>query len=80
MPAVSVNPSSTPKHSCYVYVNKYTLTIMLYCDSRVERLLRGGGEMVLGGDTDRDDLYIAPTILIDVANDDAVMQEEVICV
>ena len=53
---------------------------MLYCDSRVERLLRGGGEMVLGGDTDRDDLYIAPTILIDVTNDDAVMQEEVICV
>ena len=50
---------------------------MLYCDSRVERLLRGGGEMVLGGDTDRDDLYIAPTILIDVTNDDAVMQEEV---
>ena len=33
--------------------------------------------MVLGGDTDIDDLYIAPTILIDVTNDDAVMQEEV---
>ena len=33
--------------------------------------------MVLGGDTDKDDLYIAPAILVDVTNDDAVMQEEV---
>ena len=43
----------------------------------MERLLNGGGEKVLGGDTDKDDLYIAPAILVNVTNDDAVMQEEV---
>ena len=32
---------------------------------------------MLGGDTDKDDLYVAPTIIVDVNNDDVVMQEEV---
>ena len=54
----------------------YTYTL-LYCDSRVDKLLKGGGEIIFGGDTDKDDLYIAPTIIVDVTNDDAVMQEEV---
>ena len=43
----------------------------------MERLIKGGGQIVLGGDTDKDDLYVAPTIIVDVNSDDVVMQEEV---
>jgi len=35
------------------------------------------GEVVCGGQTDRDDLYIAPTILKNVSADAPVMQEEI---
>ena len=51
--------------------------VLLYYDSRVKQLLQGGGEIKLGGDTNRDDLYIAPTIMVNVTNDHAVMQDEV---
>ena len=43
----------------------------------MEGLLNGGGRIEMGGDSDEDDLYIAPTIIIDVTNDDVIMQEEV---
>ena len=49
----------------------------LHYTRRVEGLLSGGGRIELGGDSDEDDLYIAPTIIVDVTNDDAIMQEEV---
>jgi aldehyde dehydrogenase (NAD+) len=38
--------------------------------------LIGSGEVYHGGQHDRDDLFIAPTILVDVAPDSPVMQEE----
>jgi aldehyde dehydrogenase (NAD+) len=43
---------------------------------RLTRLL-GSGKIYHGGRHDRDDLFIAPTILVDVAHDSPVMQEEV---
>ena len=49
----------------------------LHYARRVEGLLSGGGRIELGGDSDEDDLYIAPTIIVDVTSDDAIMQEEV---
>jgi aldehyde dehydrogenase (NAD+) len=39
--------------------------------------LIGSGEVYHGGQHDRDDLFIAPTILVDVAPDSPVMREEV---
>ncbi|MBS0547898.1 MAG: aldehyde dehydrogenase family protein [Proteobacteria bacterium] len=43
---------------------------------RVKKLL-GAGTIHHGGQTDRDDLYIAPTILTDVPPDAPVLQEEI---
>ncbi len=44
--------------------------------SRLANLL-GSGKPVVGGDTNADDLYIAPTILDQVSWDDPVMQDEI---
>ena len=44
--------------------------------SRVERLLKDG-VIVMGGESDKDDLYIAPTLITDVKNNDAIMEDEV---
>jgi len=44
--------------------------------ARLTRLL-GDGELVTGGDADASSRYIAPTILKNVKEDDAVMQEEI---
>jgi aldehyde dehydrogenase (NAD+) len=43
---------------------------------RLTQLL-GSGDIYYGGQHDRDDLYIAPTILTNVAHDSPIMQEEV---
>jgi aldehyde dehydrogenase (NAD+) len=43
---------------------------------RLTRLL-GSGKIYHGGQHDRDDLFISPTILIDVAHDSPIMQEEI---
>ncbi|QEV16479.1 aldehyde dehydrogenase family protein [Streptomyces alboniger] len=43
---------------------------------RVSALL-GSGTTVFGGHTDREDVYIAPTVLAGVKGDDPVMQEEI---
>ncbi|MFK4066942.1 aldehyde dehydrogenase family protein [Streptomyces sp. NPDC029674] len=43
---------------------------------RVSALL-GSGTPVFGGRTDRDDVYIAPTVLTGVTGDDPVMREEI---
>src|SRR5215467_1924058 len=43
---------------------------------RLARLL-GSGTAVVGGHANLDDLYIAPTVLVDVAWDSPIMQEEV---
>ena len=39
--------------------------------------LMGSGTIVAGGETDADELYIAPTVLVDVPVDSPIMQEEV---
>ncbi|CAG0926182.1 unnamed protein product, partial [Notodromas monacha] len=45
---------------------------------RLERLLETGhGKVVVGGITDEADLYVSPTIIVDVSRNDAVMQEEI---
>jgi aldehyde dehydrogenase (NAD+) len=44
---------------------------------RLTKLLEGGGQVVLGGDVDENDLYIAPTILRDVPRGAAAMDEEI---
>jgi aldehyde dehydrogenase (NAD(P)+) len=48
-------------------------------DRHFERLAKflTSGKVLVGGDTDIADRYIAPTILTDVSPDDAVMQEEI---
>jgi acyl-CoA reductase-like NAD-dependent aldehyde dehydrogenase len=43
---------------------------------RLQRLLQSG-RPVVGGQTDAEDLYIAPTVLVDVAWDSPIMQEEI---
>lgn len=45
---------------------------------RLMRLLRtSSGKTVLGGQSDPADLYIAPTVLVDVSPDDPIMAEEI---
>ncbi|XP_072423973.1 aldehyde dehydrogenase family 3 member B1-like isoform X1 [Chiloscyllium punctatum] len=43
---------------------------------RLQQLLNAG-QVAIGGDTDKQDRYFAPTVLVDVKESDAVMQEEV---
>lgn len=46
--------------------------------SRLARLLKESkGRVVLGGRSDEADKYMEPTVLVDVATDDALMQEEI---
>ena len=62
----------------YIAIDMY---VLLYVRnalfSRLKNLLKCEGSYALGGDTDRDDLYIAPTIVTDVSTTDAIMCEEV---
>lgn len=44
---------------------------------RLEALLKSSGKIVFGGQTDENDLFIAPTILTDVKATDPIMQEEI---
>ncbi|XP_062295085.1 aldehyde dehydrogenase family 3 member B1 [Scomber scombrus] len=43
----------------------------------MELLKKSSGKIVLGGESDEEDKYIAPTVLVDVAEDDALMKEEI---
>ncbi|XP_035036161.1 aldehyde dehydrogenase family 3 member B1 [Hippoglossus stenolepis] len=43
----------------------------------MELLGRSKGKVVVGGESNQEDRYIAPTVLVDVAEDDALMQEEI---
>ena len=52
----------------------------LYCTLFIHVvMLRGYPRMVtvMGGESDKDDLYIAPTLITDVKNVDAIMEDEV---
>lgn len=44
---------------------------------RVQGLLEGGGTVAFGGQTDEEDLYIAPTVMTNVDPEAPVMQEEI---
>jgi aldehyde dehydrogenase (NAD+) len=44
---------------------------------RIMRLIDGGGEIYLGGESCEDELYIAPTILTKSSLDSPIMQEEI---
>ncbi|WP_062077059.1 aldehyde dehydrogenase family protein [Demequina globuliformis] len=48
-------------------------------ERHAERLagLLGAGELVTGGDVDIDSRYVAPTVLVGVSREDAIMQEEI---
>ena len=61
------DPQKSPDYGRIVNVRHF---------DRLTRLL-GSGKIYHGGQHDRDDLFIAPTILVDVAHDSPVMQEEV---
>lgn len=43
----------------------------------IELLGRSKGKVVVGGESDQEDKYIAPTVVVDVAEDDALMAEEI---
>ncbi|XP_072354146.1 aldehyde dehydrogenase family 3 member B1-like [Scyliorhinus torazame] len=48
-------------------------------DEHFKRLLEllNSGQVIIGGETDNEDRYIAPTVLIDVKESDPVMREEI---
>ncbi|KAK5913423.1 hypothetical protein CgunFtcFv8_007957 [Champsocephalus gunnari] len=43
----------------------------------MELLKRSKGKVVMGGESNEESKYIAPTVLVDVAEDDALMEEEI---
>ena len=49
---------------------------MIVLGRRLEALL-SSGKVAIGGKTDADDLWIEPTVLIDVKPTDPVMKEEI---
>ena len=48
----------------------------IFLPRRLENLMKAG-RTVIGGDSDASQRYIAPTVLVDVKEDDPIMQEEV---
>lgn len=57
----------------FLHTVKFCLTPR---NSRLQKLL-DSGTVVVGGQTDANQLFISPTILADVKDSDPVMQEEV---
>ncbi|WEV71899.1 aldehyde dehydrogenase family protein [Bifidobacterium sp. ESL0790] len=67
------DPASSTSYGRIVNVKQFDrLSALLPDASHSER-----GHVLCGGQTDRDDLYIAPTVLTDVLPDAPVMQEEI---
>ena len=51
--------------------------MLTYCCRRLTGLLKASkGQVVVGGETDASERYIAPTIITNVAADDKLMEEE----
>ncbi|XP_029945785.1 aldehyde dehydrogenase family 3 member B1 [Salarias fasciatus] len=48
-----------------------------HCTRLTELLEKTSGKVVIGGESDPEDKYIAPTVVVDVAEDDALMKEEI---
>lgn len=61
------NPASSPDYTRIVNRRHF---------HRLSQLL-GSGEIIIGGETNADDLYIAPTVIDRVTWEDPVMQEEI---
>lgn len=50
--------------------------IIFLCFRRLVSLMKGAN-VAIGGNTDADDRYIQPTVLVDVKATDAIMQDEI---
>ena len=44
---------------------------------RLKELLRSSGKIIIGGETDRNEKYIAPTIIDEISWDDKIMEDEI---
>lgn len=65
----SKEPQTCPDYSRIVSPRHWTRLI--------ELLKRSKGKVAMGGQSDQEDKYIAPTVVVDVAEDDALMKEEI---
>ncbi|XP_076609634.1 aldehyde dehydrogenase family 3 member B1 [Chaetodon auriga] len=65
----SKEPQNCPDFSRIVSARHWTRLM--------ELLKESSGKVVFGGESNQEDKYIAPTVLVDVAEDDALMQEEI---
>ena len=61
----------------YIHMSVLYSMLCAILSSRLSNLLKCEGTRALGEDTDRDDLYISPTIITDVNTNDAIMRDEV---
>ena len=61
------NPANSPDYARIIHQKHF---------DRLANLLQSG-EVIIGGETNREQLYIAPTLLENVSLEDAVMQEEI---
>ena len=61
------NPANSPDYARIIHQKHFDrLAYLLKC-----------GKVIIGGETNREELYIAPTLLENVSLEDAVMQEEI---
>ena len=59
-------------------INKFKLELLTYHFSRISDLLeKTKGEVVFGGEKDRDARYIQPTVLVNVTTDDVLLQDDI---
>uniref|UniRef100_H2TXS1 Aldehyde dehydrogenase n=2 Tax=Takifugu rubripes TaxID=31033 RepID=H2TXS1_TAKRU len=63
------NPQASPDF-CRIVSPRHWSRLM-------ELLKRSNGKVIVGGESDEEDKYIAPTVVVDVDEDDALMQEEI---
>jgi aldehyde dehydrogenase (NAD+) len=61
------NPATSPDYARIIHPKHF---------DRLANLLKAG-KIIVGGETNREELYIAPTLLENVTLEDAVMQEEI---
>ncbi|ELS00133.1 aldehyde dehydrogenase [Gloeocapsa sp. PCC 73106] len=61
------NPAQSPDYARIINVNQFDRLVSLL----------SSGKIILGGESDRDQLYIAPTLIEEVSPDTSLMQEEI---
>ncbi len=64
----SVNPKESPDYGRIISKRHF---------NRLKQMLETSGSIFTGGETDAEQLYIAPTILENISLDDPIMQEEI---